>query len=157
MEKSLQISIGVPGNWPTRKDIVAAIAEQSNGFLFAGSVIMNLATNEGFELHVYEHDPELRKAFAIAGRGKLTEADLEAINQHTHTLYALAAAGSVKAGRKIMAVACGLLRAGGLAVKVESAGVAHSANQWLQLAEEEHLSALYHAYVTLVGGEKLYF
>jgi len=50
-----------------------------------------------------------------------------------------------------MSAAVGILHAGGLAVKVESAGVAHSSDQWKEFTAAADAEALYYAYVTLVG------
>jgi hypothetical protein len=113
---------------------------------------MNLATHEAFELQIHEHDPRLREVFKIAGSGKFSERDLALIASHTYTLYALGPAGSLESARSAMAVACGLLRAGGLAVKVESAGVAHTAEHWFRFSETAGPLPLYGAYVTLIGG-----
>jgi hypothetical protein len=62
-----EIILGVPGRWKDSQDIVLSIAEQSNGYLFAGSVLMHTSTKSGFSLEIYERDPQLVKAFEIAG------------------------------------------------------------------------------------------
>lgn len=148
-----QIVLGVPGPWTTRSDIVAALGAESVGLLLAGDHLFNPATREMFEADVYEPDPHLRQAFALAGRRSLNEEDLDAIASHAHTLYIIGPGGSTEAARSIMGIACGALKAGGIAVKVESAGVAHSARDWLNLAQDQHPAALYRAYVTLIGGK----
>jgi hypothetical protein len=55
-----------------------------------------------------------------------------------------------------MGVACGVLKAGGIAVKVESAGVAQSAQDWFDFAQDRHPAVRYHAFVTLFGGSGTY-
>ena len=147
-----QIIIGVPGLWETRSDIVRAIASKSGGFLFAGLVLMNTATKDSYTLEVYDHDPELAHAFEIAGRTHLTKEDIERIAVHRSTLYVLSSDVSVEDARRMLGVGRALLSAGGLAVKVESTGVAHSAAQWNAYAESDDSFQLYCAFVTLVGG-----
>jgi hypothetical protein len=148
-----KIVLGIPGVWKDRSEIVTAIASKSYGFLFAGMVIMDLATKQGFGLETYEHDPGLRKAFALAGAGQFDQKGLDAIDSHTFTLYPLGPGGSFDAAQAMVAVACGLLRAGGVAVKVESAGLAHTTDGWFKLAEKGDARSLYKAFVTLVGND----
>jgi hypothetical protein len=157
MTKDSTIILGLPGTWPTRSDIVASIAGLSEGLIFAGKILLDTTTYQSYQLDIYEHDPELVRAFALAGRRSLTEADLAAIDAHTHTLYVIGKGGSSERAKLLMQVGARLLRAGGLAVKVESAGVAHSASDWQTLTAASEPSALYSAYVTLVGNEKHFY
>jgi hypothetical protein len=150
-EANDKIVLGVPGTWKSRTEIVTAIASKSQGFIFAGAILMELATKESFALEIHEHSPRLREAFELAGGDRFEAADLDAIASHTFTLYLLGDGGSLDAARKMMKAACGLVRAGGLAVKVETAGVAHTASGWTELAETDDPWSLYRAYVALVG------
>jgi Domain of unknown function (DUF4261) len=145
--------VGVPGRWATHSDLVKAIARDSGGYIFAGMIIMDVATQVGWQAEVYPPDPNLLEAFTYAGLGRLDQETLDAIAGHTFMFYVVGEGGSLEAARGIMRVVCGLLRAGGIAVKVESAGLAHRAEVWQQLAGEAETSdaALYHAYVTRIG------
>jgi Domain of unknown function (DUF4261) len=51
-----------------------------------------------------------------------------------------------------MHAARALLKCGGIAVKIESTGVAHSAARWIELADDELPLAVLNALVTYVGG-----
>jgi hypothetical protein len=157
MAKSPQTVIGIPGRWPNRSDIVTSIASRSGGYIFAGMVMMKIGTKDGFTLEIYEHDPNLKNAFSIAGRGRLTEEDLQAIGSHTFTLYLVAPGGSVDAAKNLLHAANGLLKAGGLAVKIESTGTAHSADQWAEFCAHDHLGNLLQAYVTYIGSNSVYY
>jgi hypothetical protein len=157
MPKPPQTVIGIPGRWTNRSDIVASIATRSDGYLFAGMVMMKIETKDTFKLEIHEHDPNLKNAFAIAGRGRLTSEDLEAIGSHTFTLYLVADGGSADAAKKLMHAANALLKSGGIAVKIESAGTAHRADQWAQYCARDNLGALLQAYVTYVGGKGVFY
>lgn len=148
--------ICIPGQWATRSDIVSAIAKQSDGYLFAGMVMMNIGTHDLFELQVHEHDSSLERAFSIAGRGRLRSGDLDAIACHTFVLYLVADSGSVEAAKKLLLAANGLLKSGGLAVKIESAGIAHRVDQWAEFCVGDG-SCLLNAYVTYIGGRGVYY
>jgi Domain of unknown function (DUF4261) len=152
-----QTVIGIPGRWPSRSDIVTSIATRSGGYLFAGMVMMKIGTKDGFTLKIYEHDPNLKKAFSIAGRGRLTDEDLDAIGSHTFTLYLVIEGGTINAAKKALHAANALLKSGGLAVKVESTGTAHRADQWAQFCAHDHPGSLLRAYVTYIGGDGVYY
>lgn len=139
------IVIGVPGTWKNKDAILAALVEQD--YIFAGIVLMHTKTNESFGLEIYEKDPAMRKSFEVAGLGQLDETLLDAIEQHTFTLYLIGSAGSLEAAQKIMQAANALLDAGGLAVKVETTGKAFSPKAWKELCAPNTPQALYIAFV----------
>jgi hypothetical protein len=154
MSKNPQTVIGIPGRWASRSEIVTSIAARSGGYLFAGTVLKKIGTDDGFTLEIYEHDPNLRGAFSIAGRGRLTDEDLEAIGSHTFTLYLVAEGGSIDRAKTLLHAANALLKSGGLAVKVESTGTAHRADQWAEFCvAHDHPGTLLEAYVTFVGSK----
>jgi len=154
---SIQTVVGIPGAWTSQAAIGTSIAQKSDGFLLTGGTIMNRATRYSVQCEVYEHDSALQQAFALAGRRSLNQADLQAIATHTYTLYIVGRGGTVEAARRIMDVAVGLLKAGGIAVKVESAGLAHSARDWMAFAAHPEATALYHAYVVLISKGSLFY
>jgi hypothetical protein len=152
-----QIIIGIPGNWQNRSEIVQAIVSRSGGFIFAGMVLMNTQTKKSHTLEIEEHNPQLQEAFRIAGGGRIPPEALAAIGKHQFTLYVLSAGASVDEAKDMMKVGGALLDSGGLAVKVESSGVAHSAEQWREIANSEDLFDLYTAFVTLIGDKGCFY
>jgi hypothetical protein len=152
-----RIIIGVPGAWATQKDVVTSIARHSGGFIFAGLVIMDTTTRQGFKLEIYERDPKLHEAFRIAGGGRISDAEIGAIEKHVHTLYCSSSSISLDAARQMLNFGVGLLNAGGLAVKVESSGVAHSPARWRKFAASNDLFDIYTAFVTLIGGKDCFY
>src|SRR5262249_1875219 len=156
-ETSPKIIIGVPGPWPTRSDIVTSIAQLSGGFLFAGMILLDTKTNQGYTLEIHEHDPHLQQAFRLAGGGRIADSDIVAIGEHRHTLYCLTDTLSVESALQMLRVGTALLNAGGIAVKVESSGVAHSAQRWRELALSESLFDTHIAFVPLIGGKDSFY
>ena len=150
MSKSPQTVIGIPGRWLNRSDIVTSIASRSGGYLFAGMVLMRIGTKDDFILEIHEHDPNLKTAFSIAGRGRLTDEDLETIGSHTFTLYLVAQGGSIDAAKKMLHATNGLLKSGGLAVKIESTGTGHRSDQWAEFCAHDHRGSLLQAFVTYI-------
>lgn len=152
-----QIIIGVPGCWDTRAEIVAAIAERSDGFLCLANILMDTSTKNAYTLDIYGHDPQLASAFSIAGRSWIKQPDLDRIAAHRHTLYVLSPGVSVESAQRMLNVGRSLLQAGGIAVKVESTGIAHSADTWVEFTRSGDLYQLYRAFVTLIRGREYFY
>lgn len=148
--------ICIPGTWENRSAITTTIAH-GHKFLFAGMVILDLQTQKSCELEVYEYDPNLLKSFEIAGQGCIPKEVLANISLHKYTLYAVAESPSIETATWMLKLGTSLLDAGGLAVKIESGGLAHTAEDWRVLAEDGSLSSLYNAFVTLIGGQSYYY
>ncbi len=158
-QNPVEIVLGVPGKWLNRTEIVTSIAKKSRGYLFAGDNIFNSSTQESFELDIANHNSDLAEEFIIAGHGQLSRQDIGALATHTYTVYAIGPGGSLETARAMMNVAAGLLRSGGIALKVESSGAVHSAEQWLNCVryKDNDLTALYDAYVVLTRrGDMVY-
>jgi hypothetical protein len=151
-----KIVIGIPGRWQSRQDLVTSIAKNSNGYLLAGQVLINAASRNACEVDVHEHDPSLTRAFQIAGRSRLPVGLIDQIARHTFTLYLIGADLSSSGVANMHAFGAAILRSGGIAVKVESAGIAHSAEQWLQRHDNAALK-LYPLFSTYVGSSNYYY
>src|SRR5258708_29257208 len=144
-ETSMEIIIGIPGLWPTKADLLKSVVTQTDGLALAGRMLLNQKANKSFQVDVYEHDPALHRSFRIAGGEQIPEQELDAIARHTYTLYLIGPGGTQSLAQDMMEVAAQLLNAGGLAVKVETAGVAYSKEKWQFLASRGAFS-LSHAY-----------
>ncbi len=155
-ESAIEIVLGIPGLWVERTEIISAIVQQTDGLVFVGKLLFDRRTNKGFVVDVYEHDPILQKAFAIAGRGSITEQELEAVGRHTYTLYVKGPGGTINAALGMMEVGVQLLKAGGIAVKVETAGLAHSAWNWQRFAAHG-LDFLCEAYAAMIQEQDTYY
>lgn len=153
----MNIVLGIPGKWSTRSDIVKDIAAKSNGLLFLGSTLMNIDSKEQYQVEIYDFDPNLAEAFEIAGRQSLDPTHIQNIQSHTFTLYVIGKGGSLEEARKVLDVGCGVLRGGGLALKIETTGKAHTPEQWFAFAENKNEAALYRACVALIGSNGKFY
>lgn len=153
-----QIIVGVPGPWADRSELVEAVALRSKGFLYAGVAMVEVG-NPGVSWRVEFEPPDRRmeNSFRIAGQGRFTADQLAEIAGHRSMVYLLSQDHGEDAARAIQRAAAGLVRAGGLGVKVESAGNAHPGPAWLDLTASFLPFDLYRSFVTLVGGPDLYY
>ncbi|MFI6741605.1 hypothetical protein ACIBI9_52570 [Nonomuraea sp. NPDC050451] len=87
-----------------------------------------------------EPDPRMPEAFeASMAAASFDEADWAAVESHDTVGYLLSAPMmqdlAFDTSRRLLAVTAALLRAGALAVKNESSGIAHGRDRWLALAD----------------------
>ena len=156
---SEQIIIGVPGVWKNPSEIAQAVARQNQDLMFAGFTLMDSVTQDVSFIEWHEHDPRLVDVFEALGQPWINEKDLANIAQHRGTLWVMSSEVSLAHARRMMKVGQTLLKAGGLGVKVETSGVAHSAQRWQTLTNSAALadsddatSPVYCAFVNLVEG-----
>ena len=152
----MDIVIGMPGHWTTHKDLYDTINSHEELIINDG-VISDTLVRRDYRAEIYEYDSNLLKAFELASNRALEKECLQAIDSHTYTTYLIAQGGSVALAQEAMHVSSKLLQCGGLAVKVESSGIAHSKQRWQELASQHDISALYQAYVTLVSDHDTYY
>lgn len=139
----------IPGNWKDRNEILGAIIESNNAeFIFAGVILLNCTTNVGFELEVCQRDDRMKEAFRYAGMvNRVSEEFLEEIDQHQQVLYLSYETGDLESAKAIAEAGQALLKAGGLGVKVETAGKAFTKEHWMSLLEDFEESNLYEMFV----------
>lgn len=156
---TVTIVLSVPGPWTDNAALTDAIRSTNRDFTVRMGLLIHSATGNIYQTELMEQDPHLQLAYRSANRGSLDAADLTQIGEHVSVAYLVGSGGTLDAARNTMAAAAVLLQAGGYAIKVETAGVAHSAREWLaQTARRDtHEGALYIAYVALVGGRGDYY
>ena len=127
---------------PTPRHVVCVLGTWKN---FA-AVNRAVARADGFsldtEFSILESDDRMQNAFAACADRvdpSMTKQDLAAIDRHTAVAYIMSpplrAARTVEMSGRMLAIIDELLDGGALAVKSESAGVAHGAKRWRDLAE----------------------
>lgn len=156
---SVTTVVGVPVMFESREEVTRAIAFAGSlpgrpAFLFAGAAIVEVGGSDGaLTLDIYDRDERLRTAFAAASPySTLTEDDLDEVDRHQLCLYLVdEQGGSIESARRVVRFARELLDAGGSAVKVESAGKAHSRADWVRISDRLDVESLVDAFVVLAG------
>ncbi|XZF14579.1 hypothetical protein ACTHGU_00430 [Chitinophagaceae bacterium MMS25-I14] len=139
----------IPGNWNNRAEIVTAIAGNNTGeFIFAGMILLNLKTKEGFELEICERDDRMKESFKWAGMvNRVSEDFLNEIDKHRFVIYLSSATGDVQNTKAIADAGNAILRSGGTGIKVETTGKAFTNEQWAELLNNYEDSNLYQMFV----------
>jgi hypothetical protein len=140
--------------WPTLEDLYEAVAKKSSGFALTEDRLTNTVTGQSWAAEIYEHDHDLVETFHIAAQPWFDEDMERSISLHTYAVYVLSSRLSVEAASKILHAGRALMLAGGLAVKMESTGLIHSAARWSKfIAASDDPLQLYSCFVTLVNGK----
>lgn len=148
----------IPGPWKDRGDFVTEVANANNcEFIFAGMILLNPGRNEHVPLEFAPYDSQMHKTFEIAGQGKISATVLDQISRHGGVAYLHFPIGIIGQKERVATFTEALKRCGGLAVKVESAGVAHEWEHWLAALHSENPFDLYRTLVVLVGDSQHYF
>lgn len=140
----------IPGPWATRADFQAAVFEAGTGHVFAGGVLMDRQSHAAFRISFEEADPRLVTAFHNAGSHWRDTPDMVAIASHRSVVRIVDEGCSRGRAEALMQAAAALVKAGGLGVKVDSSGLAHTPAQWLELTASAHLGTAFHAMVVSV-------
>ena len=152
-----RIIVGIPGPWKDRSALVKALAGTSEGYLLVGQILYSASSKIAYGADVADHDVGLVRAFEIASGGSIPKEDIAEIGHHGLVLYCLSEGIGLEQARLLMGAVVAVLSAGGIAVKVESSGVAHSADRWRKLASSPQLFDTYTAFVTLVGNRECFY
>jgi hypothetical protein len=153
---SAPLVVGVPGPWENGLALTEALlAEYGPRYLNAGQILLDVETERAVGLELDTHIPDLAEAFRFAASySALSEEDFALISTHKSVAWLVEPdGGSVEKAQKLHALAVVLLKVGGLAVKVESAGKAHTAAEWMDFKPD----ALLPAFVTWAGDGKRFY
>lgn len=155
-EKEMEIVLCVPGPWADRSELVESIAKDSDGYIFAGMVLMHIETSQFFELEFDGTDERMLSAFTAAGPHWKNTPEMEKISSHKSVCYLISKGGSIESAHAIMNAANALLKAGGFGVKVESTGLAHPPKDWQEQCESAYLFKSHISYVVYITSENTY-
>src|SRR5687768_4076413 len=138
----------IPGKWKDRSEIVTAIVDNNLGrFIFAGNVLLNINTNQGYSLEIHDKDGQMQNAFKVAGLvNRLSNHFLEEIDKHHYVIYVIGDTGNLDDAKAISEAGLAILNAGGLGLKVESTGKAFTKEHWAKLVtdfEESNLCEMF--------------
>src|SRR5262249_36899830 len=151
-----EVVICIPGEWQSRDEFRRSIVERSDGYVFAGSSLLETKTSDIFELQFEGPDPRMLEAFRAAGWHWRDTDEMARIAGHSSVVYIIGHGGSPKNTEALIVAAAGVIKAGGLGVKIETSGLAHAPAVWLELAKYAYLNSAYRAFVLCVTGDEVY-
>ena len=151
--ESQQIILCIPGIWKSHQELVLAMLECDTGYLYAGSIIKSVDTDYFVEVDEHPHDSELSRIFRLFSMDRFTASELDQIDQHNMVVYLICNGGHFESVQEALRVGQALLKAGGLGIKVETAGLTHNKQQWLEFSAKDLLD-IFKAFVPVVSDKK---
>lgn len=124
--------------------------------MFAGGMLADLHCKDHVAVEFTAHDAKIGKAFEIAGHGKISEPILAQIRKHQSVVFLHFPIDLRSQRERLLKFTRLMQRLGGIAVKIESAGIAHSWERWFTLLEGSVFD-LYCAAIVLIGGKDHYY
>lgn len=153
-----EIIVCVPGTWENRTRFIEAVVVSTHGdFMFAGMILAHPKGNDHVELEFYDPDEQMAEAFELGGQGKLTDATLDRVAQHKSIVYLHFPFDIVSQKARLLKFTEVLSKCGGIAVKLETSGIAHEWERWFELLRSANPFDTYCASVVLVGDKGFYY
>jgi hypothetical protein len=155
---STETILCIPGTWADRTDFIRRVItlEPKGRYMFAGFMLADLHEKDHVALELYPRDLDIPRVFELAGQGRLDGGVLRSLEAHRSVAFLRFAPNVMRERDRLLRFSQVLQAAGGLAVKVESAGVAHSWERWRALLSGSTLDQ-YTAVVTLVADAGFFY
>jgi Domain of unknown function (DUF4261) len=153
-----ELIICIPGPWDDSRETAEAIITTTAGkYIFAGEKLFCPSAKDHIEMEIDDPADNLEIAFRLAGQGKITDGTLEKIAYHKSIAYLHFPLDIIEQRSRLKDFTEVIARAGGMAIKLESSGIAHDWDRWFTLIGSENLFDTYCASVVLVGDEQNYY
>lgn len=148
-KKAFNSVICIPGNWNSWDEFILLIVAANNGeYLAAGNILMNVKESTHCIIEFCDHDQRLKQSFKYAGMvSRVSDSFLDEIEKHKHIIYISGKTGNLKEAEQLSKAASAVIKAGGLGIKVETAGKAFEKEQWFNLVEDFKTANLYKMFV----------
>lgn len=164
-----KIVICIPIALNSRQKIASALENKYGiDYVFIGRVLRSRSvsvglsqfTNESCEIDICKvnciSDRSTWTEFNIAGQDKINATTLQKINHH-RVIYLISTNTGYDACLQIARFAQVLLEIGGIAIKVESAGIVHEKDKWLANYDSDDVFDIYSLFVALIQGDDYYY
>lgn len=153
-----QIVTCLPIALNSRQEIATALLDKyGTDYLFIGREFHSRVDRVSCTIEISDRDSSLVRAFEAAGQDKISTNDLSKIDQHQQVIYLTYNDTGYAACVQFAKIIRVFLSIGAIAVKIESAGIAHQAEKWLANYDSQDVFDIYSLYVVLIEGEDSYY
>jgi hypothetical protein len=155
-ELNQKIVLSIPGVWENHQALLHALLTNETGYIYAGSIIKSLTNEYYAEIEEYENDPNVSQIFRSLSMGRFSESELEKIDRHNMVIYVVCEGGSIELAQQALLLGQALIKAGGLAIKVETSGLTHIKSDWLSYSAENTLD-LFKGFIPIISDDNLLY
>jgi hypothetical protein len=182
-----RIVVSIPMNLNTREEIALALLEKyGTNYLFLGDIFQDRTTDKYCLIDIgdypsdnqvyrassqdsvwtqYAHETQIKlnlntdlaRLFALLGQEQISDPTLKQIDNYQQVVYLISNDVGYDSCLEIAKFTQIFLSIGGIAVKVESAGIIHERDKWLANYDSQDLFDLYSLFVVLVEGDDYYY
>ena len=178
-----KIIICIPIKLKTRQEIASALVNKyGTDYIFIDRIFRSAVSNESCQIDICDreaypegyrqktnwhltqsqfkdnnYDSNFIDAFKIAGQGKISEPTLQQIDGCPQVVYLTSTNTGYDSCLQMASLTEVLLNIGGIAVKVESAGIARDRDKWLANYNSSDPFEIYSLFVLLVEGDDFYY
>jgi hypothetical protein len=145
----------VTGAWQSPAELSEKFEDGKLGYRLEENELVHITTGARFDLGTSPHDDDIAEIFD--GTGRLSEAEIDAIAQHTVKIHVSGPGGSLDNARATMQAVAALVHAGGSGVFIDNSGNAHGRDDWLKLAGDPQPGGAYWAFVAVTASEEEVF
>lgn len=145
MNESNDMILCIPGPWETRRQLIRALIEISDGrYLMAGHILLDSTTNDSLKIDWEPHDPRMADAFRASSH---TEETVSEVCAHRSVVYLHFPLNVREQRERILKYTDILRKAGGIAIKLENSGLSHPWCRWFEWLSAPFENAHYLAFV----------
>ena len=144
-----KIILCVPGIWQSADDLRKALAESDSSFSYQGDTIQQTGSARTAEIDFCKNKATTAQVFKDTSFGRFEQEELSAIDNHQSVVYAIISGGDIASVQYALQLGKVLLEVGGLAIKLETAGITHTKTYWLETPEDE-INELVQTFVVFV-------
>ncbi len=167
-----RIVICIPTNLKQRRDLASALESKYGAeYVFIGRVFQSNIERISCEIDIctvnrlgdrqtyreYHRNLNLSETFDLAEQDKLDTATLRQLDNYQQVIYLTSNSTGYASCRQIAQLAQVILQVGGIAIKVESAGITHHQDKWLANYNSDDVFDIYTLFVTLLEGDDSYY
>lgn len=157
-----KIVVSIPFTLGSRQAIASLLSNKySTDYVFLGDIFQDRINNETCKILIEfcKESPNNKKIDWLVNLGldNLSEETLKQIYSCQQTVYLIAEETGYDACLKIAKYAQIFLSIGGIAVKVDSAGIVCDRDKWLANYDSQDVFDIYSLFVTLIEGDNYYY
>ncbi len=154
----METVVCIPMSLEGQQEFIRQVISVTDGtYLFAGLILMSVEDKVSIKCEIHPPDPNMAEAFEIGGQGTVSTDEIAAIAAHRSVLYLIWDQPGLTELHRLHAFIKVCLKCGGLGVKFENSGVAHSYHSWEAMNFHENTLELMQAHVMLTGDEHYYY
>ena len=152
-----KIALTIPIKLQNRQEIAAALKSKYDGdYLLIGRIFQSTITLQSCEIDIYNAANNFVSTLKIADPNQ-PSLTLEQFNFEQQLVLLTSIDTGYDACRQIAQLAQVFLLIGGIAIRVESTGIIHEPQKWLNNYNSSDVFDIYTLFVTLVEGDYSYY